>query len=258
MVRECDGKDGKGRYRMAQQARAVETRRLILQGAALVFDELGYDAASIKEILSRVSVTKGALYFHFPSKADLARGVLEEQTLQLHLLPQGSKLQEVVDVAMAIAHDLPSNPMLRAGSRLALERGSVDFAAQSPFLAWAKVVEELLEQAKRDGEALPHVDCRETAELIVGSFTGIQAYSQVSSGLRDLEKRVSAMWRHILPSIAVPAALARIDSGPDRGARLAAEAAARAAAQDAAPDGDGDGAPEHARAEPAVRGRAAG
>ncbi|MCK8675975.1 MULTISPECIES: ScbR family autoregulator-binding transcription factor [Streptomyces] len=210
---------------MARQARAVETRRLILQGAAVVFDEMGYDAASIKEILSRVPVTKGALYFHFPSKEDLARGVLEEQTLHPNFLPQTSKLQEVVDLAMTVAHALPNDAMLRAGSRLALERGSVDFAAHSPFLAWAKVCEELLEEAKRDGEVLPHVDCRETAELIVGSFTGIQAFSQVSSGLLDLEQRVSAMWRHILPAVAVPSALTRMDTGPDRGARLSQAAA---------------------------------
>ncbi|MEU6484206.1 ScbR family autoregulator-binding transcription factor [Streptomyces sp. NPDC046887] len=210
---------------MAQQARAVETRRLILQGAAVVFDELGYDAASIKEILSRVPVTKGALYFHFPSKEDLARGVLEEQTLHPNFLPQASKLQQVVDLAMTVAHALPNDAMLRAGSRLALERGSVDFAAHSPFLAWAKVCEELLEQAKGDGEVLPHVDCRETAELVVGSFTGIQAFSQVSSGLLDLEQRVSAMWRHILPAVAVPSALTRMDTGPDRGARLSQIAA---------------------------------
>ncbi|CBG68377.1 MULTISPECIES: ScbR family autoregulator-binding transcription factor [Streptomyces] len=212
---------------MAQQARAVETRRLILQGAALVFDEMGYDAASIKEILSRVSVTKGALYFHFPSKEDLARGVLEEQTLHLHVSPQTSKLQEVIDLTMAVAHALPNDAMLRAGSRLALERGSIDFAAHSPFLAWAKVCEDLLEQAKRDGEVLPHVDCHETAELIVGSFTGIQAFSQISSALLDLEKRVSAMWKHILPSVAIPAALARLDTAPDRGARLQEAALAR-------------------------------
>ncbi|MFE4667305.1 ScbR family autoregulator-binding transcription factor [Streptomyces sp. NPDC056716] len=222
---------------MAQQARAVETRRLILQGAAMVFDEMGYDAASIKEILSRVSVTKGALYFHFPSKEDLARGVLEEQTLHLHVPPQTSKLQEVVDLAMTVAHTLPNDAMLRAGSRLALERGSIDFASRSPFLAWAKVCEQLLEQAKGDGEVLPHVDSRETAELIVGSFTGIQAFSQVSSGLLDLEQRVSAMWKHILPSIAVPAALARLDTSPDRGARL--EAASLAAGESGA---EGEGA----------------
>ena len=219
---------------MAQQARAVETRRLILEGAALVFDEMGYDAASIKEILSRVSVTKGAMYFHFPSKEDLARGVLQEQTLHLHLSPQPSKLQEVVDLAMTVAYALPNDAMLRAGSRLALERGSVDFASHSPFLAWAKVCEELLEQAKRDGEVLPHVDCRETAELIVASFTGIQAFSQVSSGLLDLERRVSAMWKHMLPSVAVPAALARLETGPDRGARLQEAADRQAAAEEPA------------------------
>ncbi|MDH6576299.1 ScbR family autoregulator-binding transcription factor [Kitasatospora sp. MAP5-34] len=219
---------------MAQQERAIRTRRVILQGAASVFDEFGYDAASIKEILARVSMTKGALYFHFPSKEDLARGVMEEQTLHLDLVPNASKVQELVDLTMAVAHALPHDAMLRAGARLALERGSVDFSASSPFLAWAKLCEQLLTDALARGEVLAQIDCQATAELIVGSFTGIQAFSQTSSGLADLEERISVMWQHLLPGIAVPAVMTRIDAAPDRGARLARLAAARAEDEDGA------------------------
>lgn len=64
---------------MARQERAVRTRRAILEAAASVFDERGYEAATIADILTRAGVTKGALYFHFSSKQDLARGVLDEQ-----------------------------------------------------------------------------------------------------------------------------------------------------------------------------------
>ncbi|MDH6123564.1 ScbR family autoregulator-binding transcription factor [Kitasatospora sp. GP82] len=221
---------------MAQQERAIRTRQIILQGAAEVFDERGYDAASIKDILARVQVTKGALYFHFPSKEDLARGVLREQTLHLDIAEGTSKLQELVDVTMAVAHALPADAMLRAGSRLALERGSVDFSDSSPFLAWAGLCEGLLDQAKERGEALPHVNSKETAELIVGSFTGLQAFSQVTSGLADLEQRISALWQHILPSVGVPSALARIDTAPGRGGR--ALALAEAAAEESGEAGD--------------------
>ncbi|MFD8655358.1 TetR family transcriptional regulator, partial [Streptomyces mirabilis] len=60
---------------MVRQERAVRTRRLILDAAASVFDERGYEAATIGEVLARAGVTKGALYFHFPSKRALAEGV---------------------------------------------------------------------------------------------------------------------------------------------------------------------------------------
>lgn len=64
---------------MAQQARAIQTRRSILVAAAAVFDERGYSSATISEILARAGVTKGALYFHFTSKEDLALGVMDVQ-----------------------------------------------------------------------------------------------------------------------------------------------------------------------------------
>lgn len=64
---------------VARQERAVRTRRAILEAAAAVFDERGYEAATIADILARAGVTKGALYFHFSSKQELAQGVLDEQ-----------------------------------------------------------------------------------------------------------------------------------------------------------------------------------
>ncbi|MFB7668123.1 ScbR family autoregulator-binding transcription factor [Kitasatospora sp. NPDC056138] len=204
---------------MAQQERAIRTRQVILQGAAEVFDEFGYDAASIKQILARVQVTKGALYFHFPSKEALARGVMQEQTLHLRLAQNASKLQQLVDVTMAVAHALPGDAMLRAGVRLALERGSVDFADSNPLIAWADVCQGLVEEAKAQGETLPQVDAKETAELVVGCFNGIQSFSQIVSGMADLERRISILWQHLLPCVATPSTLARLDTAPGRGAR---------------------------------------
>ncbi|MGQ4419832.1 TetR family transcriptional regulator, partial [Streptomyces sp. SAS_269] len=64
---------------MALQERAIRTRRNILVAAADVFADVGYEAATISEILQRANVTKGALYFHFASKEQLAQAVLTDQ-----------------------------------------------------------------------------------------------------------------------------------------------------------------------------------
>lgn len=63
---------------MARQARAEITRDSVLAGAADVFLRLGYANASLSEIISQSNVTKGALYFHFGSKEELARAVVDQ------------------------------------------------------------------------------------------------------------------------------------------------------------------------------------
>lgn len=63
---------------MVRQERAEATRDSVLRGAAGVFLRLGYANASLSEIIAESQVTKGALYFHFGSKEELARAVIDE------------------------------------------------------------------------------------------------------------------------------------------------------------------------------------
>ncbi|MFE6863035.1 TetR family transcriptional regulator [Nocardia sp. NPDC057668] len=60
-----------------QQERARRTRAAIIRSAAVEFGKSGYAAASLNRILEGSRATKGAMYFHFDSKEDLARAVLE-------------------------------------------------------------------------------------------------------------------------------------------------------------------------------------
>ena len=47
------------------------TRERILDVALELFTEEGYDRASLREVAEHLGVTKAALYYHFPSKADI-------------------------------------------------------------------------------------------------------------------------------------------------------------------------------------------
>ncbi|MFD4358114.1 TetR family transcriptional regulator [Nocardia sp. NPDC058519] len=60
-----------------QQERARRTRAAIIKSAAVEFGKSGYAAASLNRILEGSRATKGAMYFHFDSKEDLARAVLD-------------------------------------------------------------------------------------------------------------------------------------------------------------------------------------
>ncbi|MEV7602298.1 ScbR family autoregulator-binding transcription factor [Kitasatospora sp. NPDC089797] len=223
---------------MARQERAVRTRRLILEAAASVFDEYGYEGATIGEVVARAGVTRGAVYFHFASKRELAQGVVEEQFGQDDLPERHCKLQEFVDMGMVVAHLMPRDPLLSAGARLSLGQDVFGDLSGGAAPGWIRRSEAVLTEAGSRGELLPHVVPAETAWLVTGAWTGVQIQSQKMSGRADLERRVAVLYQHLMPSIAVPGVLAVLDLGADRGGRVAAELAARQEA-----DGDGVSAP---------------
>lgn len=207
---------------MAQQERAVRTRRAVIEAAASVFAERGYAAATIAEILERAGVTKGALYFHFDSKESLARGVLEAQIPDDRSLPCDMKLQEWVDLCMTLAARVPKDVILLAGIRLSADvQGRELFGSAWP--AWIEVVRGLVAEAKEQGEVLRHIDPQQTAELFVGSWIGMQAMSEAYTRYEDLGQRIAVLFNYILPAIATPAALIKLDIAPDRGERVLKE-----------------------------------
>ena len=60
------------------QERSLETRARVLQCAAKLFAERGYEATGVAEICSGSEVSKGAFYHHFPSKQSLFIELLKE------------------------------------------------------------------------------------------------------------------------------------------------------------------------------------
>ncbi|MER5629537.1 ScbR family autoregulator-binding transcription factor [Streptomyces nitrosporeus] len=207
---------------MARQQRAIRTRRIFLEAAAEVFDEHGYDAATIAAILDRAGLTRGALYFHFTSKEELARGVLQEAVTSDGVSPQIFKLQEWIDIALLLAYRLPREPLLSASIRLSVDpRARGLFGTRWPD--WITLGTEILTEAKERGELLPHVDPGATSRLFVGAWTGVQLITESMPEPPDLVGEISALLELILPNNAVPGVLARLDTSPHRPERILEE-----------------------------------
>lgn len=208
---------------MPMQDRAIRTRRKILSAAAEVFETRGYQSATISEVLKAAGVTKGALYFHFQSKEDLAQGVLQAQDQGIALPQRASKIQELVDAVMLQAHRLHTDPMVRAGVRLTMDQTSDGLDRKGPFRTWAALMRQLLDDARSQGELLPHVNTEETADVLTGSFAGIQSMSHALTDYNDLMERTSTLLRHVLPSIVNPSLITALDLTPARGTTVYAE-----------------------------------
>ena len=55
------------------------TRARIQEVALQLFISEGYDKTSLREIAERLGVTKAALYYHFPTKDDIIRSLVEDR-----------------------------------------------------------------------------------------------------------------------------------------------------------------------------------
>ncbi|PZS17299.1 MAG: TetR family transcriptional regulator [Pseudonocardiales bacterium] len=194
---------------MIKQARAAVTREQILRGAAEMFDRYGY-GASLSDVIAHAGVTKGALYFHFGSKEDLAHAVIEQQHA-LSVAPARQRLDEhapglesVIRLSHGLARQLMDDVIVRAGIRLTLEHGTFNASASNPYRDWVAVSEQLLRRAIDEGDLRDSIKPAALARFVVSAFTGVQLLSEVLSARQDLQQRVAEMWDILLPSL-VPA-----------------------------------------------------
>jgi AcrR family transcriptional regulator len=228
---------------VARQERAIRTRQAILVAAAEVFDEVGYEAATISDVLRRSGVTKGALYFHFPSKQALAQEVLAAQVSSLPRVPeQDLKLQESLDEALLLAHLLQNgtgDPIVQGSVRLTVDQGSArdHLNRRVPMQDWTEHNQAVFEEAKRRGEILVHVDVAALARLFVGAFTGVQVLSRIMTERADLPERVADLYRYLMPAVAAPGVLVRLDFSAERGPKVYEAALRRREAESEAAGG---------------------
>ncbi|MFF9489273.1 ScbR family autoregulator-binding transcription factor [Streptomyces sp. NPDC014676] len=204
-----------------KQERAVKTRETILYAAAEIFDECGYSGASISKIMNRAQVTQGGMYFHFKSKRSLAQAVLAHQQEFVHFSVETAGLQKLIDLTFFLARELQNNVLFRASVRLAVEQGEFGARDDTAYQEWVNEFRELLREARQRGELLADVDEAEFANVLVGAYSGIQVFSNVSSERVDLPERLVSMWRYLLPAVATPQARAKLSFPVDR-RRLAA------------------------------------
>ncbi|MDJ0382874.1 ScbR family autoregulator-binding transcription factor [Streptomyces sp. G-G2] len=195
----------------ARQARAIRTREKILRAAAEVFDEHGFSGASMNKIVRTADTTMGAMYFHFASKEEIAKAVMAEQATDLSFTDGEDGLQRLVYINLELAHQMRTNVLFRAGVRLAVEQGEFGMRDAAPYRIWIDLFRGQLEAARARGELLPGVDAEDFAEILVGAYTGTQLMSNITTGRENLIGRISALWGYLLPSIAAPGVIARLD-----------------------------------------------
>jgi AcrR family transcriptional regulator len=186
----------------ASTDRATATRRHILEVAAHAFAEHGYSGISLNDIVRESGLTKGAFYFHFPSKEALAlevfrdrqdRWVAKTLTGVMEKPRAIDRLEAMLDIGCEI-HEADASA--RAISRLCQEWSSQEELvthSRSHLDRWFEITEELIRRAQEEGDVRPEIDPRLTAETLCAAFIGIEEVSAAISGLRDFRARIDGL-----------------------------------------------------------------
>ncbi|TFV65118.1 UNVERIFIED_ORG: TetR family transcriptional regulator [Bacillus sp. AZ43] len=194
------------------QERAVQTRQTLISAAAEVFAQRGFAAATMSDILEAAGVTKGALYFHFRSKEELAHAIFTEDRryADVDTASDAGPLQELIDLSHQFARALQTDPVARASVRLAIELTFVEGEEPAGYGTWQHTVTTLLERAAEHGELAEGVQPEAAANVIVGSFTGLQLLSEARSDRVDLHTTLVDWWRILVLGLASPEAVGRL------------------------------------------------
>lgn len=182
------------------------TRERIVVAASEAFAANGYHGVNLNDVVVRLGLTKGALYYFFPTKERLVQEITDRHlesfdSLGKAVLPRDqNRLDEVVDLSYRMAELFRSDPITRAGVRLTVERNTVKFDLPRPYAYWIGRFTKLLRQARSRGELKDGVNPKDLAELIVAYLYGAYSISSEFDGQRDLRVRLDRFWAMASPA----------------------------------------------------------
>lgn len=195
--------------RPSPQQRGRATRHALLLAAAELFDGRGYHGASLTDILAASGRTKGALYFHFPSKKALAEALIAEvvgswDLVRAEIAARGlDPLQELLVETDAYVARWSHDPIVRGSSAVVASADCFADDQRRLNSAWQQGTAALLHRARDKGLLRDEIDPDRAGRLLVAAGAGHYAFATSIPGSPDLFARMTDTWQGVLPAIAV-------------------------------------------------------
>lgn len=184
-----------------------KTRNKILQVAANIFHQKGYNCTSLSDILSASALSKGALYHHFSNKEELLFAVVEEIYQEQFLarwraiLDSDTPMSTMAEVVECNSDKVTDEMMCSgcpvyniAGELSALNDG-LRSRVDGIFRNLSAIIFKSIELAKQKGQVEASVDSERVSLLILSSLNGmpqivkscldLNMYKQLNAALAD-------------------------------------------------------------------------
>jgi TetR/AcrR family transcriptional repressor of nem operon len=174
-----------------------ETRRRIIEEAAPLFNQRGYEGCSIQDIMDATGLEKGGIYRHFESKEELAAEAFDFAWASTSERRR-QKLDSIPDHVDRLKQHI-ANFVTRSGfpGGCPLLNTAVDSANGNLVLrervrgalhGWQGLLKEIVEDGKRAGTIGEDVEVDKLSNLIIGGVEGAMLIGRIErtdQALRD-------------------------------------------------------------------------
>jgi AcrR family transcriptional regulator len=159
----------------AEQAR--QTKQGIVDTAQRLFSERGYEGASLQDIADEMGLTKAAVYYHFPNKADILRAIV---------VPTFRAMSDLLDIAETKRSRTGRMRVIVDGlvDMLVLHRDALSIMMANPTTDTAHADEAAFDAMRQRAITLlygenPSTDQRAALYLVVGVVAAVPALADL-------------------------------------------------------------------------------
>ena len=170
---------------MLKQRNADQSRQILLEVASDEIHQYGYHAASISRILENTTLTRGALYHHFPSKLALGYAVIDElfagymQHLWIEPLSKMDNPIDAIEQSINETYQCHGKELIRYGcplNNLSQEMSAVDEGFRErindQYDIWQTALADALLRGQSKGQVSNDVNVKDVALFIVATIEG--------------------------------------------------------------------------------------
>lgn len=201
-------------YIIVMRKDAERTRQKILDATQSLVLKYGYGGMSIDDVILKAGVTKGALFYHFKSKEDLARALvqgfadqdrvqLEEMFRQAESL-SGDPVQHLLLVIGLYAEFLRNAPDPMDGCLYAsfcYQSGLLDPTTLQPVkemvLYWRERMAAKIREAVRSHKTRIDVDAEALADQVMVTFEGAYVLTKTLNDFQILIRQLEQLRAYI-------------------------------------------------------------
>ena len=170
---------------MLKQRNPDQSRQNLLKAAGDEIHQFGFHAASISRILEKTTLTRGALYHHFPSKLALGYAVIDElfagylHHLWIEPLAKTDNPIDAIEQSIQETYQCHCHELINYGcplNNLSQEMSAVEEGFRErineQYQLWQTALSEALSRVQADGQVRNDINVNEVALFIVASIEG--------------------------------------------------------------------------------------
>ena len=190
-------------------SKAQQTKAHIVQQAAAVFNQKGYAASSIADIMQATGLKKGGIYNHFKSKDELALAAFDyavslmSQQMWNAVKTQTNAIQRLQGLVSSYLVYLKSPPIVGGCPILntAIEADDTDSPlrdrASAAINSWRSLIVRIIQKGIKRGEIPATVEPDAVATIIICNIEGAIMMSQLEKNPVHLKRAIAHLQSYI-------------------------------------------------------------